>query len=345
MIVVWLTLIFLHRGYSLVPVKTVQLGEAVTLSCDLPIKEFGTRIIYWYKQSVGDGLKLIVTQSKSATPEYSPEFSRTRFDAQKHENFSNLTIMNTVQGDEGLYHCGIAEWMYPIQWSETYLLVKGNTQRTSAYTVLQWPTVSDPLHAGESVTLQCSVLSDSNSETCPGGHSVFLFREGLQTPHPSIIYTDGNKHHECENRSEAQQRCVYRFSKNISSSDAGTYYCAVAACGEILFGNGTKLDIQGDCMWSQSPRSVIFLLCAVLAVSLIVIAVLICPIKKNNNDHYKAPVVKKNFNDQKKQQNKDTWMFSAAVFTLMKADRGVLKDGTTVERQQIYTACKALGLD
>ncbi|CAB1351071.1 unnamed protein product [Coregonus sp. 'balchen'] len=32
--------------------------------------------------------------------------------------------------------------------------------------------------------------------------------------------------------------------RNLSLSDAGTYYCAVASCGEILFGNGTKLDIQ-----------------------------------------------------------------------------------------------------
>ncbi|KAJ8337701.1 hypothetical protein SKAU_G00366670 [Synaphobranchus kaupii] len=39
--------------------------------------------------------------------------------------------------------------------------------------------------------------------------------------------------------------CVYNFPKrNLSLSDAGTYYCAVATCGEILFGNGTKLDIE-----------------------------------------------------------------------------------------------------
>ncbi|CAB1351610.1 unnamed protein product [Coregonus sp. 'balchen'] len=39
--------------------------------------------------------------------------------------------------------------------------------------------------------------------------------------------------------------CVYNLPKrNLSLSDAGTYYCAVASCGEILFGNGTKLDIH-----------------------------------------------------------------------------------------------------
>ncbi|KAJ8337709.1 hypothetical protein SKAU_G00366750 [Synaphobranchus kaupii] len=47
-------------------------------------------------------------------------------------------------------------------------------------------------------------------------------------------------------RNTVQQSCVYNFPKrNLSFSDAGTYYCAVATCGEILFGGGTKLDIEG----------------------------------------------------------------------------------------------------
>ena len=74
----------------------------------------------------------------------------------------------------------------------TVLHCIGNTERTSNYTVVQWPTVSDPVHPGDSVTLQCSVLSDY---------------------------------------------------KNKTSFDARTYYCAVATCGEILFGNGTKLEL------------------------------------------------------------------------------------------------------
>uniref|UniRef100_I3KV92 Ig-like domain-containing protein n=1 Tax=Oreochromis niloticus TaxID=8128 RepID=I3KV92_ORENI len=260
---VWITLSFLHRGCkwffiilynnflnfyrgnSLVPVKTVQLGEAATLTCALPIKEFGSTTVHWYKQSPGDGLKLIVTLSKSAPPEYSPEFSRKRFNVENANNVCNLTILKTVQEDEGIYHCGIAEWLYPIQWSETYLSVKGKTE--SNYTVVQWPTVLDPLQPGESLTLQCSIISVFGKATCPEDLSVFWFRAGSNKSHPNVIYTDGNTHDECEKRSETQKRCVYRFSKNISSSDAGTYYCAVDTCGEILFGNGTKLDIHGTC--------------------------------------------------------------------------------------------------
>ncbi|KAG7269016.1 hypothetical protein CRUP_010730 [Coryphaenoides rupestris] len=41
--------------------------------------------------------------------------------------------------------------------------------------------------------------------------------------------------------------CVYTLPKNnVDTSDAGTYYCALAACGGIVFGNGTKLVVTGE---------------------------------------------------------------------------------------------------
>uniref|UniRef100_A0A4W6CFJ8 Ig-like domain-containing protein n=1 Tax=Lates calcarifer TaxID=8187 RepID=A0A4W6CFJ8_LATCA len=94
-------------------------------------------------------------------------------------------------------------------------------------------TVSDPVRPGDSVTLQCSVLSESENKTCPGDHSVYWFRAGSDKLHPEIIYTHGN---DCEKRSDSLKSC------NVSSSDSGTYYCAVATCGEILFGKGTKVE-------------------------------------------------------------------------------------------------------
>uniref|UniRef100_A0A3P9ARW1 Ig-like domain-containing protein n=1 Tax=Maylandia zebra TaxID=106582 RepID=A0A3P9ARW1_9CICH len=183
---------------------------------------FSSVDIHWYKQSLGDTLKIIWTLKESATPRFAPEFDNSRWEADYDKNVSNLTILRTNQEDEGIYHCGFTEWLQDTTWTGTYLLVKG-----------------------DSVTLQCSVLSSSVNKTCPGGLEVFWFKEGSHRSHPSIIYTNGNGHHECEKRSETEKSCAYRFSKNISSSDAGTYYCAVATCGEILYGKGTKLDIQG----------------------------------------------------------------------------------------------------
>ncbi|KAL3973329.1 hypothetical protein ACER0C_024536 [Sarotherodon galilaeus] len=242
MVGLWMTWLFLHQGYSLVPVNIVQLGEPATLTCALP-KELSSKAIYWYKQNVGETLKLILALYKNTPPEYGPEFSNSRFNVNNDKNFSNLIILKTIQEDEGIYHCGITEWINA-EWSGTYLLVKGNIQRTSNYSVVQQPTESKPVRTGDTVTLECSVLSESQTEACPGDYNVFWFRAGSQKSHPNIIYSDGNRKNECEKRSETQKNCVYHFSKNISALDAGTYYCAVATCGEILFGNGTSVELE-----------------------------------------------------------------------------------------------------
>ncbi|XP_070768897.1 signal-regulatory protein beta-2-like [Enoplosus armatus] len=280
MILLWVTLLVLHRGYTLVPVTVVELGEPATFTCALP-EELSSRQLYWYKQSAGDTMKLILSMWQSVLPKYEPEFSKSRLKINSDNNFCNLTILQTIQEDEGMYHCAIREWISS-EWSGTYLLVKGN-RWTSNYTVVQWPTVSDPVRPGDSVTLQCSVFSDSESKMCPGDHSVFWLRAGSDKSHPDIIYTDGNRHDECDKRSASQKSCVYRFSKNVSSSDAGTYHCAVAACGEILFGNGTQIEID------QTTHSV-FIAIGVLTVCLVISVVgnvvLIC--NREVHEQYKG---------------------------------------------------------
>uniref|UniRef100_A0A668SBS8 Ig-like domain-containing protein n=1 Tax=Oreochromis aureus TaxID=47969 RepID=A0A668SBS8_OREAU len=228
------------RTKNYYPLNIVQLGEPATLTCALP-KELSSKAIYWYKQNVGETLKLILALYKNTPPEYGPEFSNSRFNLNNDNNFSNLIILKTIREDEGIYHCGITEWINA-EWSGTYLLVKGNF-RTSNYSVVQQPTESKPVRTGDTVTLECSVLSESQTEACPGDYNVFWFRAGSQKSHPNIIYSDGNRKNECEKRSETQKNCVYHFSKNISAFDAGTYYCAVATCGEIIFGNGTSVEL------------------------------------------------------------------------------------------------------
>uniref|UniRef100_A0A3P8NK32 Ig-like domain-containing protein n=1 Tax=Astatotilapia calliptera TaxID=8154 RepID=A0A3P8NK32_ASTCA len=205
---------------------------------------------------------------------------------------------------------------------ECDLYYTGKAQRTSNYAVSQLLIESNP---GDTMTLQCSVFSDSDNKTCPGDLNILWVREGSDKSLPNIIYTDRNRSNECEKRSDHQKTCVYRFSKNVSSSDAGTYYCAVATCGEILFGSGTTVVIQGNVIitllirknvtngtlafissfpflfnmiadssvWSQTASRVVFLLCAVVVISLIVIAVLIYTIKINNSDHPKGCIPNK----------------------------------------------------
>uniref|UniRef100_A0A3Q3N5R1 Ig-like domain-containing protein n=1 Tax=Mastacembelus armatus TaxID=205130 RepID=A0A3Q3N5R1_9TELE len=228
---------------------TVGLHEPVTFTCVLADEDFIRNGLQWYKQSVGDNLKLILTLRKNANPVYEAEFSGSRFIVKHDKNISNLTIVRTIKEDKGMYHC-----------AHYQPLKKKKKKKTSNYSVVQ-STVSDPVRPGDSVTLQCSVLSDSESDTCPRNHSVYWFRAGSDESHPNIIYTDGNN--ECEKRSDTVKSCVYHFSKNINSSDAGTYYCAVATCGQILFGNGTKLDIAS----SAFIALVISVICLVVSVT------------------------------------------------------------------------------
>ncbi|XP_027132800.1 uncharacterized protein LOC109138843 [Larimichthys crocea] len=341
MIVFCVTLLLLHQGYTLVPVTTVQLGEPVTFTC-VSTNELNQRF-HLYKQTAGENLKLIVSMWKNTSPVYGPDFSASRLEVKLNKNMSSLTILKTKEEDEGMYHCAEVEWT-KITWSATYLSLRGNTQRTSNYAVVQWSTVSDPVRPGDSVTLQCSVLSDSENKTCSEDHSVFWFRAGSDKSHPDIIYADGNRHDECD---KSQKRCVYHFSKNVSSSDDGTYYCAVATCGEILFGNRSKQQI-GTSMCSQTDHAVIFLLCAVLAICLIVIAFLIHAVmKKNKCDCYNAPVaVQKHSGGQKShQRDEGLWVYSTVVFTVMKTDRDIIKDAKAAERERIYAAVKTFGLD
>ena len=118
-----------------------------------------------------------------------------------------------------------------------------STRDFKSMSIVQQP-VSESIQPGDSVTLNCTI----HTETCPGENSVYWFRHGSGESHPGILYTHGGRSDQCEKSPEAgspTQSCVYNLPKrNLSLSDAGTYYCAVASCGDIVYGNGTILDIE-----------------------------------------------------------------------------------------------------
>uniref|UniRef100_A0A3B5QZP8 Ig-like domain-containing protein n=1 Tax=Xiphophorus maculatus TaxID=8083 RepID=A0A3B5QZP8_XIPMA len=236
----------------LVPVKTVALGQPATFTCPFPADMLSNNEVHWYKQSTGDTLTLIVRLRKHADPAFGQKFSFSRMTASKNETVSRLTILRTVPEDEGMYHCAIIDWTENA-WHGTYLYLKGN--RTPMHTIVQQLTAADSHLPGDSVTLQCSVLSNPD-KMCPEDLSVFWFRARSHNSHPHTIYVDGNKHDDCNKRNDSQRRCA--FSKTISSTDSDTYYCAVATCGEIFIGKETKAKVQ-----------VVLPFCVVLALSLI----------------------------------------------------------------------------
>ncbi|XP_078101737.1 uncharacterized protein LOC144514664 [Sander vitreus] len=169
---------------------------------------------------------------------------------------------------------------------------------------------TESVQPGDSMTLQCSLLSKTkgNTDQCPGEHSVYWFRSGSGESHPGIIYTHSDE--------EEEKSCVYSLSKTIqNSSDTGTYYCAVVTCGEILFGEGNKVETRSE----LDP--VVLDLGVLLACCVTVIVTLIFYVNRKRDE--------------------DRSIYSAVVFTVMKTGCGAIKDSKAAERQRSYAAVKA----
>uniref|UniRef100_A0A4W6F916 Ig-like domain-containing protein n=1 Tax=Lates calcarifer TaxID=8187 RepID=A0A4W6F916_LATCA len=260
--------------------KTVDVGDDVTLTCPRKTTWLASDL-FWIRLVPG-------TFPEALGGMIAYNFDRVKktnhMTAKQEPGLFVLHFSKTRLSDTAVYYCIKVEQRNMTFLKGIFLRIKGPEPDITAVTQ---DFLSDPVRPGDSVTLQCSVLSDSEKKTCLEDHHVYWFRARSDKSHPSLIYAHRNHSDTCEEGPEVHspQKCVYSFSKNVSSSDAGTYYCAVATCGEIIFGNGTKLDIEvvSTCD-SQEDNSVVFLLFVALAISLIVIAFLVYVITKKSCD-------------------------------------------------------------
>uniref|UniRef100_A0A3Q3N481 Ig-like domain-containing protein n=1 Tax=Mastacembelus armatus TaxID=205130 RepID=A0A3Q3N481_9TELE len=205
----------------LISLTEVQLGDDITFTC--PVSDNEGQFFYWYKQSLGYISWYKVAAGILGVIKLSEKFQDSHLTVTKGDNQYFLNIRNVSKEDEATYFCQNGTAYSQTTINGTFLAVKGKI--TYMVSVL---------------TLQCSLLSKDkeNSVQCPGEHSVHWFRPGSGRFDPGVIYTHRNRSNEPEERS-----CVYSWSKTIQdSSDAGTYYCAVVTCGQILFGEGTTVD-------------------------------------------------------------------------------------------------------
>ncbi|XP_048884924.1 uncharacterized protein LOC125750744 [Brienomyrus brachyistius] len=255
------------------PLLTSQVGDTVTLRCFYP-KNIPS-YMSWYKQSGGWKPRLISTvYIFGGDVVFYDEFKNDpRFRVQNEEEINHLIISNTQDSDSAMYYCG-ATSLHIVHFGNGTLLVTGTGRKSR--TVVQQP-VSDTVQPGDSVSLQCTIETGS----CAGEHSVYWFRHGSGESLPGVIYTHGNRSDECEKNPEAgspTRSCVYSLPKgNLSLSDAGTYYCAVAMCGEMLFGNGTVVNFSGD---TVALLYIVYFLGAALAATFILIVILIHLIRR-----------------------------------------------------------------
>uniref|UniRef100_W5KPN4 Ig-like domain-containing protein n=1 Tax=Astyanax mexicanus TaxID=7994 RepID=W5KPN4_ASTMX len=249
-------------------VQTQNIGESVTIKCDqIQDRQYS---LAWFKQSFGKLPQLVVRASDSGE-RFGPTFDQ-RFRVSSNEGRFDLNIINTMEEDTGTYFCMRVKDNVADFGTGTLLLFSGETSQMRTLTEMD-------VKSGKSVTLQCSV----QTLHCSEDHSVYWFRHESGESDPGIIFTHGNRSDQCKKSSETvspTQSCIYKLPKNnLSLSDAGTYYCAVAACGEILFGNGTKLHVKESNVWIVAALS---LFSVISVIVIVVLAVLL--LKKQQKD-------------------------------------------------------------
>uniref|UniRef100_I3J239 Ig-like domain-containing protein n=1 Tax=Oreochromis niloticus TaxID=8128 RepID=I3J239_ORENI len=241
-----------------ISLTVVKLGDNVTLTCALSETDRG--LFYWYKLNFG---YMVQTVAEGSFDKISFQINNSRFSATKVGNVRSLTIRNVSKEDEATYFCQAGSSFSVNFINGTILAVNDPKTQHIFVTVKQTPDVNS-VHLGDTMTLQCSLLSKNKNDTdqCPDEDKVHWFK-GASDVHPGIIY-----HGSIRNKEDGG--CDYSLSKTIThSSDAGTYYCVVVTCGEILFSEGRKVDIR------QKWDPVVIVLGMLLALCVIVIAVLI----------------------------------------------------------------------
>ncbi|XP_029609818.1 uncharacterized protein LOC115194334 isoform X1 [Salmo trutta] len=326
------------------PVIVTQLGQRVSLTCfcqsNLLVR------VSWFKQTVGQKPLLMATsyyRTKNSFyfNNFTKDFNETkRLSVERGVDSFNLTISKTESGDSATYYCGAME-LGELKFGEgTVLIVKDSG--SNSMSVLQQP-VSESVQPGDSVTLNCTL----QTETCAGEHSVYWFRHGSGESHPGIIYNNEDRRDQCEKSPEAgspTQSCVYNLPKrNLSLSDAGTYYCAVALCGEILFGKGTKLDIQipeHDSPFDLSP-TVLALVVSNIVVGIVTL-LLAWALYKNLNRHHRGrkdgPTSQGNQN-----QDSDVLNYAAVTFTPKKNSSSSRRTREKTSREdEVYSEVRYL---
>ncbi|XP_026208284.1 immunoglobulin alpha-2 heavy chain-like [Anabas testudineus] len=216
---------------------SANVGESLTLKC---FYESDAAKYYWYKQTLGQKLQLVsITYKFDKNGTFQNEFKDDpRFTLETEFGENHLKIKDLKISDSATYYCA-SGFSFMFEFGDgTTVSVKGSGVNIQP---LVYQSGSEIIQAGDSVTLNCTVHTGS----CDGEHSVYWFKDSEES-HPGIIYTHGDRNDQCERKPDTQTNtCIYNLSlKNLNLSNAGTYYCAVASCGRLLFGNGTKLDFE-----------------------------------------------------------------------------------------------------
>ncbi|XP_039896632.1 immunoglobulin kappa light chain-like isoform X2 [Simochromis diagramma] len=260
-------------------------GDSVTLHCYYEQKV--AAIFYWYKQTLGEKPKLISTFFESTNNFvhfHDPFNNTTHFRLDNGKGNNHLIISDLSVSDSATYYC-IRSYLYTLMFLET-IIVSVNDSDLNIRTLVH-QSASETIQPGGSVSLHCMVHT---MLSCDGEHSVYWFKDS-EDSQPGLIYTHGVRNDQCERKdNKSTHTCVYNLRmESLNVSHTGIYYCAVASCGHILFGNGTKLDFGGFTVRRDSAALMYFLSAALTLTTIISVlsTFLVYKMKRSNNCQFK----------------------------------------------------------
>lgn len=315
--------------------KTVHIGDDVNLTCIR--RSSGT--LFWTRLVSGEFPEVL---GKT----FSFENAVHRITTSINTGEFNLHIAKAQRSDTAVYYCMKIQQRH-------FTFLKATVLRVEGADVTAVPT--SPTPPEQSVSRQCSLLCDTENKMDPEEKAVCCFRAGSHQSHLTLNYTQGDGVYEYDENPEkhSAKKCICSFLQNVSSSDAGTYFCAVATCGEIFSRNGSKLDTEGvNARHLQKDSTVLILLCAALAVCLLVIAFLIYSIKnlkKKSTGCYAAVALETTATAKGYQESLETDVDSLVVYSAptfsKKPGKAATREAKTAEKDSIYADVRALGLD
>ncbi|XP_047451162.1 uncharacterized protein LOC125014141 [Mugil cephalus] len=220
--------------------KSVNVGETVILRCFYE-NEVAARF-YWYKQTLRQKPELISSFYIYSDSEvfYDEYLNNSRFTMEIKNGKNHLIISDLRISDSATYYCA-STTSTTVEFAEGVTVsVKGSGFNINT---LVHQSSSETVQLVDAVTLNCAV----HTGTCDGEHRVYWFKDSEES-YPGLIYTHGGRNDQCERKNNPKTHtCVYNLPmENLNLSHNGIYDCAVASCGHILFGNGTKLELKNE---------------------------------------------------------------------------------------------------
>ncbi|KAJ0055994.1 hypothetical protein NL108_017225 [Boleophthalmus pectinirostris] len=208
-------------------------GQNVTLQCSYKNEISGK--LYWYKQNLENTLRM--TSSYFDKSEFYTDFhNNDRFKLDNKDKKNNLEITNVKISDSAVYHCIRCVGHFMDFLATVYVTVKNFH---SGFQIDQMAL--ETVKPGRSLVLNCKVKFG----TCAGQYRVHWFKQSEESA-AGVLYSHGGSSDQCDNNTNTSTNsCVYSLPiHNVSSEQTGTYYCAVDACGQVLFGNGTSVNMK-----------------------------------------------------------------------------------------------------